>query len=598
MDNFEAHSENHSKVVEKEAQDASTITCQLKPSIFKAGFLSNKFSSPKTQTSEPEPIQTTENSHSIESNSNKPKVHLAPPNFSAVEEKSKLSSSNISSGFVFGQNISSKVVNSTDTSLKTETLFSAAPTSDSKECGNFFTQLAKACNPTESNFLKSDKSLSESAEETFKTKIASNFDLQKKVEVHTGEEDEITTHECSCRVYVMEDKRWNNLGSAYLHLNDPKNMSLQKSRLIARMAATLRVIINTQIYREMSIQLADPRSIRIGTVDPDSKLPKIFLLVLSTDSAESFYAKLVHRQINAPLSDKPTQSSTKEPQVSFRQSALSNTVKSLEANREIKSPKAGSKRPCEDSLEAPPAKPILAVSHPTSLIPPTSNSSQHVFGENIQNRVSNTCSLKGATNAMFNKNSESPNQLFTQLARRVCNKEENSQNTTNGDKKLEQEETLEESAARLQAEKDSKTTRLEAPDQSCTGEENEEMAIRTYCQVFFLNREKKTWECRGSVYLHVNDCIIDGVKKSRLVARVQKTHRLVVNSPIWKSMKVEMSNEKSLRCLIMNSGISDAAKEQQSSSQPNFEGCLLVFKNPNEAQILKEVLLERVNQAP
>lgn len=79
-------------------------------------------------------------------------------------------------------------------------------------------------------------------------------------EVITGEEDETELFRARCKLFVLENSKWNERGVGYLKLN--RHEKTLKSRLIMRTEAALRLVLNTPIIASTAIDRATDRSVR------------------------------------------------------------------------------------------------------------------------------------------------------------------------------------------------------------------------------------------------------------------------------------------------------------------------------------------------
>lgn len=201
----------------------------------------------------------------------------------------------ISSDYVFGSNISARVVNNEVSQGASSNLWSLVSTdNDSVPFNSVFTALAKAVNVQSTNFC-TDKKLADSVKEFVETKNKSALHL-KKVKVVTGEEEDNNVFSQSCRAFVFDvDKQtWNSLGTVMFHLSD---ISSKRSRIVVRLDSTQKLIINTSIWPKMPVTLTDLRKLRIGAVCELSSRMKSYIFVFHTDElASTLYELLLDRK--------------------------------------------------------------------------------------------------------------------------------------------------------------------------------------------------------------------------------------------------------------------------------------------------------------
>nr|CAI5832851.1 unnamed protein product [Callosobruchus analis] len=202
-----------------------------------------------------------------------------------------------SSSFVFGENLQARVVagegkgdaasTSTNSNGTSEMLFSSVVKKDVK-----LDSTSKE---------KGAKTLSESAREYEESR--SNKRKYEEVEVITGEENERNILSISCKLFSFDNatSNWQERGRGTLRLNDFDVDSETGSRLVFRTAGSLRVILNTKIWAEMTIDKASEKSIRLTALDASGDV-KVFLIMASNDDAAklNYYLQTrLEREINA-----------------------------------------------------------------------------------------------------------------------------------------------------------------------------------------------------------------------------------------------------------------------------------------------------------
>ncbi|XP_068127949.1 ran-binding protein 3-like [Hyperolius riggenbachi] len=121
-----------------------------------------------------------------------------------------------------------------------------------------------------------------------------------QVKIYTGEESERNVLQVNCKLFVFnkEQQAWTERGRGYLKLNDTaacKN-GLFQSRLVMRNHGNLKLILNSRIFREMKLEKANRKCLRITATDLDSSV-KIFLVQASVKDAGRLYAAIHHRLI-------------------------------------------------------------------------------------------------------------------------------------------------------------------------------------------------------------------------------------------------------------------------------------------------------------
>ncbi|KAG6456430.1 hypothetical protein O3G_MSEX009721 [Manduca sexta] len=185
-----------------------------------------------------------------------------------------------SSGFVFGQSLSERVVikenvnngepstvNHTSSNGTSELLFTSAAASV-KENGQGMSS---------TNTVSASQGLAAAAAEYERSHArppppTSNCTI-------TGEEGEINVLQISCRLFAWEAGSWRERGRGVLRLNDAA--SGDASRVVARVSGSLRVVLNTNLWPDMVVEQAGPKSLRITAADAQQQI-KLFLIMVGT----------------------------------------------------------------------------------------------------------------------------------------------------------------------------------------------------------------------------------------------------------------------------------------------------------------------------
>ncbi|XP_046653011.1 ran-binding protein 3-like isoform X2 [Daphnia pulicaria] len=192
--------------------------------------------------------------------------------------------------FVFGQKLHERVANPNHTSTE--------PTSNGAESNaNLFTVIPKEKTESETastNGIAASKTLSDSARELEEARAAKR--KYDEVTVVTGEEDEQNALQVYGKLFTFDKVQgtWIERGRGTLRLNDKQldNHALQ-SRLVMRTQGCLRVILNTKIWAEMTIDKTSSKSIRMTAVDGDQI--RVFLLMASLKDTETLFNALEWR---------------------------------------------------------------------------------------------------------------------------------------------------------------------------------------------------------------------------------------------------------------------------------------------------------------
>ncbi|XP_068630354.1 ran-binding protein 3-like [Battus philenor] len=207
-----------------------------------------------------------------------------------------------STGFVFGQNLSERVV-------MAESVNNGEASSDDHSNSNGTTELlftTAAASVKENNqdeagpSEKGGEGLAAAAAEyershTRPPPLTSNCTM-------TGEEDEINVLQITCRLFAWESGSWRERGRGVLRLNDAASGSCSGgsgatgsgSRLVVRVAGSLRVVLNTKLWPDMVVERAGAKSLRITAVDPQLQI-KLYLIMGAPCDIVHLYRALMAR---------------------------------------------------------------------------------------------------------------------------------------------------------------------------------------------------------------------------------------------------------------------------------------------------------------
>ncbi|NWI55438.1 RANB3 protein, partial [Calyptomena viridis] len=204
---------------------------------------------------------------------------------SSSVENSTNSADASSNKFVFGQNMSERVLSPPKSN--------EGSTESNKE--NAATESGSESSSQEATPEK--ESLAESA--AAYTKATARKCLLAKVEVITGEEAESNVLQIQCKLFVFDksSQSWVERGRGLLRLNDmasTEDGTLQ-SRLVMRTQGSLRLILNTKLWAQMQIDKASEKSIRITAMDTEDQGVKVFLISASSKDTGQLFAALHHR---------------------------------------------------------------------------------------------------------------------------------------------------------------------------------------------------------------------------------------------------------------------------------------------------------------
>ncbi|XP_018654626.1 putative ran-binding protein [Schistosoma mansoni] len=227
------------------------------------------------------------------------------PKSPTILSSSTVTKKEIPSDYVFGSNISSRVVNADVSKGASVNLWTSTSAShDSASC--VFTTLAKAVTASQANF-KDSKNLEDSAKEVAEDKRKETLTLAE-VDLVTGEEGEIPIIRQHCRAHIFDanKQKWNNLGAVHFHLNDIPNDSVQgnnnascRSRIVVRLVSTRRLLINTLIWSQMPAALVDSRTLRIGAINEEGHIKNYLFGFPPDESASKIFEMISFRKSNA-----------------------------------------------------------------------------------------------------------------------------------------------------------------------------------------------------------------------------------------------------------------------------------------------------------
>ncbi|XP_034469638.1 ran-binding protein 3b isoform X1 [Hippoglossus hippoglossus] len=234
---------------------------------------------------------------------------------STPSSKNATNSTDSAAKFVFGQNMSERVLSPPKGESANEenkevlaapasepSSQEATPEKDSQFIHSAYKLLLKR-NEVPQRIVShlSVNSVSESLEESAAayTKATAKKCILEKVDVKTGEESESNVLQMQCKLYVFEKtaQSWIERGRGLLRLNDMASTddgSLQ-SRLVMRTQGSLRLILNTKLWPQMQVDKASEKSVRITAMDTEDQGVKVFLISGSSKDVGQLASALHHR---------------------------------------------------------------------------------------------------------------------------------------------------------------------------------------------------------------------------------------------------------------------------------------------------------------
>lgn len=203
------------------------------------------------------------------------------------------SKSTLVSSFVFGQNVHDRVVTegTTEANEKEEPVSNNTnnATSSNGTSENLFTSLLKK----EVNETQTKENHAVSLTESAKAYEESRANKRKyeEVEVITGEEGEKNVIQLCCKLFAFQAGIWQDRGRGTMRLNDLEDGD---SRLVWRNVGSHRVMLNTLVWEDMTVERASPKSLRITAVDSAAQI-KVFLIMAGPTEMDQLQEALTTR---------------------------------------------------------------------------------------------------------------------------------------------------------------------------------------------------------------------------------------------------------------------------------------------------------------
>ncbi|GMS83207.1 hypothetical protein PENTCL1PPCAC_5382, partial [Pristionchus entomophagus] len=140
--------------------------------------------------------------------------------------------------------------------------------------------------------------LRDAAEQYSKDHEKDNIASTSLVDVKTGEENDSTIHQFSCKIYSFDPakKQWVERGLSSFKINQigaidddgwARNTSGANFRIVARTFGTMKIIINSPVFADMVVEKMDERRIKITAVSAEGGAPQIFLLTSNLAKTDS-----------------------------------------------------------------------------------------------------------------------------------------------------------------------------------------------------------------------------------------------------------------------------------------------------------------------
>ncbi|KAG7322599.1 hypothetical protein KOW79_013945 [Hemibagrus wyckioides] len=218
-----------------------------------------------------------------------------PSSASALEERMSpqmsrnLSQTNTSvsesARFVFGENMSERVLSPPCSEDKSETDCSSSDSDSS-------------CTE-DTDTVTVQNTLWESA--AAHTAACRRRCLLKQVQIFTGEENESNVVQLTCKLFVLEKgtQSWSERGRGVLRLNDlqTKYKGCLQSRMVMRHQGSLKLILNTKLYPHTHLRRPARRNLQVTATDLETHSVRVFLVQASARDIARLYVAIHHRLV-------------------------------------------------------------------------------------------------------------------------------------------------------------------------------------------------------------------------------------------------------------------------------------------------------------
>lgn len=114
----------------------------------------------------------------------------------------------------------------------------------------------------------------------------------EEVEITTGEEDERNILEIGCKLFTFIENNYEERGRGILRLNDSKINS--SSRVVFRASGSLRLLLNTKVWRDQICEQPSQKSLRLTAFDTNGII-KIYLVMGRVDDMSHLHRALSSR---------------------------------------------------------------------------------------------------------------------------------------------------------------------------------------------------------------------------------------------------------------------------------------------------------------
>ncbi|KAM8960881.1 ran-binding protein 3-like [Pelodytes ibericus] len=154
--------------------------------------------------------------------------------------------------------------------------------------------------PFQRPWENASRTLLDSAAAVYTSSPRPKYELDQ-VEIITGEESERNVLQVNCKLFVLNKatQMWTERGRGYLRLNDSarNDGGVFRSRIVVRNLGNLKLIFNSKIFDQMTLERANRKSIRITATDLMDNSLKVFLIQASVKDAGRLYAAIHYRLV-------------------------------------------------------------------------------------------------------------------------------------------------------------------------------------------------------------------------------------------------------------------------------------------------------------
>lgn len=116
----------------------------------------------------------------------------------------------------------------------------------------------------------------------------------EEVEITTGEEEERNILEINCKLFTFIENNYEERGRGILRLNDSKSGKSAGSRVVFRASGSLRLLLNTKVWRDQICEQPSQKSLRLTAFDTNGVV-KIYLAMGRVDDMQALFSALNSR---------------------------------------------------------------------------------------------------------------------------------------------------------------------------------------------------------------------------------------------------------------------------------------------------------------